>query len=522
MTITLQLFNMLLNFLAILLRFFVTCFLISMSIFSFGQGDNGRSIIMTGSFESEKRGDSFEVSAGVLKYGLNTGRISRTVIIYNNGSFRIEFPDIKVPSILVFQINRWSGGKRLAAMTGLPFLVEPGDSIYIKNDGSKLQYFSRDKKVEIVKVLDSIRTNHYRARWGLSGAGLKPTKSEYQFMDSVTHLLTEYLSTRQSDLTVTSYNILKFNILVDNQISKNLYEQRLVNKDNHLKILGFYSFPDSTFPDVITIQNALAGYRDGIKAELTQMLARSPQFSPFITRYNVLVKLYYEMDSCIIPDKPFELEKYYRFLRSSFSGLLREKLVTDMVSYHIMKFADRNYVISDALSFIKTTDIRSVLTSLIAAKNGEAAYSFILPDLYRNMVRFDSLKGKVVVIDFWFTGCGPCVVMYNSLKKVEEYFSKDERIVFVSINADKDPAVWKKSVASGKYTNSLSKNIINVFAQDVSGFLKIPIIKFYGLQGCPALLLINAQGILQGPPIKSPDSDDGATLIKQLESLLGN
>jgi thiol-disulfide isomerase/thioredoxin len=61
------------------------------------------------------------------------------------------------------------------------------------------------------------------------------------------------------------------------------------------------------------------------------------------------------------------------------------------------------------------------------------------------------LRGKVVVMDFWATWCGPCRVQHPLYEKVKERFAGRDDVVFLSVNTDEDPAAVPSFLERNKW-----------------------------------------------------------------------
>jgi thiol-disulfide isomerase/thioredoxin len=106
---------------------------------------------------------------------------------------------------------------------------------------------------------------------------------------------------------------------------------------------------------------------------------------------------------------------------------------------------------------LKKFSLFVVLIMLLSKKDeaqasyGKNAMEISLPAMNGDTIKLSSLKGKVVLLDFWASWCGPCRVSNKYLVKLyDKYKAKGFEIFSVSIDEDKKD--WLKAIKRDKIT----------------------------------------------------------------------
>lgn len=76
---------------------------------------------------------------------------------------------------------------------------------------------------------------------------------------------------------------------------------------------------------------------------------------------------------------------------------------------------------------------------------------FTVADIKGDSITLSSLKGKVLLLDFWASWCGPCRFSNKQLVKLYNKY-KDKGFEIFSVSLDEEIKDWKKAVAKDKIT----------------------------------------------------------------------
>ncbi|KAF2335242.1 MAG: TlpA disulfide reductase family protein [Flavobacterium nitrogenifigens] len=116
---------------------------------------------------------------------------------------------------------------------------------------------------------------------------------------------------------------------------------------------------------------------------------------------------------------------------------------------------------------------------------GDIAPEIDLPDTKGEKVALSSLRGTLVLVDFWASWCGPCIKEQPLLVKMHNAYP--DKLSIYGVSMDTKKPLWTGAIAKAKlpWTN----------VSDLK-YWQSPVIGDYMLQSIPLNFLIDKNGII--------------------------
>ena len=276
------------------------------------------------------------------------------------------------------------------------------------------------------------------------------------------------------------------------------------------------SVPVFVEPGEITVEL----YKDSIQASKVSGTKTNVAFKRYIDEINPLFKSFYEIQNEMrnamvsrdslgykdLEEQLKEMETKFNDYQIDYTKSNPDSYISAMVLIQlVMNKAIENeaaYEIYNGFSkTIKKTKSAVKIYELVAPKEaeeteeaaqdgevnvGDKAPDFSAPNPNDIAVSLNTSLGKLTVLDFWASWCGPCRVDSPNLVKVYNTY-KDKGLAIVGISLDQQKESWKKAIDNDK-----------IDWTHVS-YLKRwddPIAAIYGVRSIPQLFLLDENGVV--------------------------
>jgi thiol-disulfide isomerase/thioredoxin len=454
------------------------CFVVLMmiNVDSFGKNN----VIITGKI---KHSESFLANIKYYKDHLEEEEVFIGGILDDEDYFRVQF---KIPRPTLIRVEHGTNRINL--------YLEPGDSIHIHFDNWELEqslaFTGNIRPVQQNTYLKDIEKEMYMYLSDNNSMHFYRDLNELEYQthaDMLRKKQLKYLKSYQKEISFSaSFKNYALSEIQYNWAASLLnypaYHQ-FFNNEEYPIILdeNYFRFLKKVNYEALSDLNSLA-FRSFLNAYINYELEH------IANPTNILHRYFYKNRIEIIKKNLSDDALSYMLAQTFISAYQRGQL------YDLARDVE-SFLVSEALESYK--DVIDKLYKLASTlRPGRLAPNFQLETLDGDTMSLESLRGKVIYIDFWATWCGPCKTEIDYAKKLKEKFPEDEvMFVYISLDDEVDKDIWRWYI---------QQNNIEGLHLIAKGGFESQVAQDYNVTGVPTFYLINRAGRIASNTPKRP------------------
>ena len=321
-------------------------------------------------------------------------------------------------------------------------------------DGTLISLFLLDGNVGSTVALDSIQNGTFFFKRNAGESGMDKLSLMCTRNDDFPSMSLEIYATPNARIKVTGTNTLIHTWKVDSPVKEQIEHNRFIENSRDL------------WDEYQRLSIKARSLRSAPEAERKAMRAKEDSISALISKREM--QLMQEL-----PVSNIWMDRLYRLSMSVKYNPNFSYTDETLALYNRMNEAQK--------ASIKGQEITVNLFPPVVVKEGDEMADTELYDLDGKIHHLTDFKGKYILLDFWSSGCGPCIMALPEMKEIQEQYK--ERLTVISLSSD-TKSRWK--VASAKH--EMTWQNLSDLKQSAGLYAK------YGVNGIPNYVLISPEG----------------------------
>jgi thiol-disulfide isomerase/thioredoxin len=166
---------------------------------------------------------------------------------------------------------------------------------------------------------------------------------------------------------------------------------------------------------------------------------------------------------------------------------------------------------------IEAESLERIKKALEKKMVNENAPLFRLVNLEKKEVSLQDLKGKVVIVDFWATWCGPCIASFPGMQKAVNKYKDNPNVVFLFIDTWETGDDREKLVTDFIKSKNYNFNVL-YDEKKKENPAEFAVVSSYKVEGIPTKFIIDPDGNIRFKSVGFSGSEDA--LVQEISTMI--